>query len=49
LGTVKADIGDEQNGRRLTDEGVERVKWLMCEGMSAATARAEVLGEREEG
>ncbi len=37
-----------QNSRRLTDEEVERVKRLMCEGMPAATARAEVLGKGEE-
>jgi hypothetical protein len=37
------------NGRRLTDEEIEQVKRLMCEGMRPATARAEVLGKGEEG
>ena len=38
-----------QNSRWLTDEEVEEVKRLICEGIPPATARAEVLGEGEEG
>ena len=38
-----------QNSRRLTDEEAEKVKRLICKGIPAATARADVLGKSEEG
>ncbi len=37
-----------QPGRRLTEEEVEQVRKLVGEGMSPASARAEVIGEEKE-
>ena len=43
--TEVTEVTGAKNNRRLTDEEAERVKQLTEQGMSAALARAQVLGE----